>query len=95
MSGVERSTVSIRLYTFSDSRFARLKQRFMETLVDDYEVVHIDFSDFASAAGDTLCGIQFFAPTRPLVEKGLACHDIVSWRCAAYPRSKGYGSYGS
>lgn len=79
----------------------------METLVDDYEVVHVEFADLASAAGDTLCGgidvwlrktrlilqavrenwggaivicdvdIQFFGPTRPIVEEGLAHHDIV------------------
>lgn len=107
METVTKMSTVCRLYTFSDSRFARLKQRFNETFADDFEVLHIDFSDFASAAGDTRYGgvdvwlqktqmilkalrenrgsaiiicdvdIQFFAPTRPLVEEALACHDIV------------------
>lgn len=97
----------MRLYTFCDSRFARLQRRFLESLCDDYEVICHEFSNFTSAAGNAWFGgrdvwrektdlilqairdnwgqaivvsdidVQFFAPTRPLVEHQLSLHDIV------------------
>ena len=57
--------LAMRLYTFCDSRFARLQRRFLESLCDDYEVICHEFSNFTSAAGNAWFGGLMYGVKKP------------------------------
>ena len=103
----------MKLYTFYNKRFEKLKERFLATIKDDYEIkcVYLDFdspgkrdirtliikSQFIHNAIKENMGhviifsdidIQFFLPTRGIVEKYIKNNDMV-FQCEYAPIIQG------